>query len=263
MPYIAFDLDALNVVPQVADASGLSPPAVTHGLVNLWAYCFRAGTDIVSTTHVRGFFGGVDAAEALVAFKFLELTNAGFRVKGADRYLRVREARSAGGKKAAGNLKRGKFPAGTQPEGSRESVPAPAGLQPEVQPGRTSGSVPALTPSTEHRTPNLKPTSAPPPVRAPDDPLESGAAFFAQVQVERAQGGLPREKPPHPSKLSAWWSEMLLELNGRSELVVAAYRGFARDAFWRDKAPPLPFPGFMSQWRKYVPESAERTAPAA
>lgn len=89
--------------------------------------------------------------------------------------------------------------------------------------------------------------------KAPDNPLSDGFAFFAHVQHERHGVGLPREKPPHPSRLGAWWSEVLMDLNGNAEPLVAAYRGYAADKFWRDKAPPLPFPGFMSQWRKYVP----------
>jgi hypothetical protein len=148
MPYIAFDLDALNQVPNVARACRMEDERITHGLVQLWAYCFREGTDRITRIHLLGFFGA-DAADALAAFGFLEPLDGAFRVRGAERYLRIREARSAGGKKASGNLKRGREPAGAQPEALSGSAPAQAGTQPEGSPG----SAPALhrAPSTEHQ----------------------------------------------------------------------------------------------------------------
>jgi hypothetical protein len=118
-----------------------------------------------------------------------------------------------------------------------------------VTPNRAVPSVPSRT------EPAVKAESAPP-TKAPDNPLADPASFFAQVQLERAAGGLPRETPPRPEALSRWWSEMLMELNGDTSLIPKLYRGFAGDPFWRAKQPPLPFPGFMSQWRKYVPARA-------
>lgn len=87
----------------------------------------------------------------------------------------------------------------------------------------------------------------------PPDPFADGMSFFAQVQVERHEDGLPREKPPNHRKLSAWWSEVHHDLDGDVALLVPAYREFSKDPFWRSQKPPLPFPAFMSQWRKYVP----------
>jgi hypothetical protein len=91
------------------------------------------------------------------------------------------------------------------------------------------------------------------PIVVPDDPLASGEAFFAAVQAQRAENGLPREAPPHPAKLSRWWSEALMETNGDASRIVRAYQGFAQDPdpYWRNARPPLPFHGFMSQWRKW------------
>lgn len=127
----------------------------------------------------------------------------------------------------------------------------------DVTRGHPPSSSPSPTPSSSPSPTPAKATAAPPPEppppKAPDNPLSDGHAFFAQVQLERTESGLPREKPPHPSKVGAWWSEVLMELNGRVELLPKLYRGFSKDPFWRDKQPPLPFHGFMSQWRKYVP----------
>lgn len=151
MSYIAFDLDALNVARDVGAAAGVPEERITHGLLRMWAWCFREKTDTVQAIQVQGFFGA-DAGPALMAFGFLAESANGFRVRGAERYLRVSEARSKGGRAASGNLKRGTL----QPKPSRDaspgSSPAPAGNQPGVSPG----SAPALTPSTEHRAPNTK-----------------------------------------------------------------------------------------------------------
>ena len=150
MSYIAFDLDALNRAPAAARAAGVREEDIISGLVRMWAWCFREKIAEVDAAQVRGHFGG-DVAAALVAFGFLEARGEVWRVKGAERYLRVAEARSRGGKAASGNLKRGTRKAGGQPGAvpgvSRESAGGVAG----EQPGLTPGSVPALTPSTEHR----------------------------------------------------------------------------------------------------------------
>lgn len=140
MSYLAFDLDALNVVPDVARAAGMTPGDVSYGLLRLWAWCFRERQDVVSPTHVRGFFG-TDATPALEAFGFVETTPNGLRVRGAERYLRVAEQRSSAGKARSSSAGRsaGRFTSG-----------APAGHQ------RDTSGPPALTPSTEHRTPNTE-----------------------------------------------------------------------------------------------------------
>lgn len=147
MSYIAFDLDALNVARDVGDAAGIPEERVTHGLLRMWAWCFRQKRDTLQAIQVRGFFGA-DAAPALVAFGFLESTGAGFRVRGADRYLRVSEARSTAGKTRAASAGRsaGRFTSKT---------PAPD--------QQTTSTAPALTPSTEHRAPNTKKDSPPAP----------------------------------------------------------------------------------------------------
>ena len=152
--YIAFDLDALNLAPAVARASGMTEDSITAGLVRLWAWAFRSKTDMASDLVVRGQFGG-DCTAALAAFGFLEKKSASeYRIRGAERYLRVTEGRSKGGKMSSGNLKRGTLQAGEmpgvqpglQPGTSPGSSPAPAGNQPRLPPG--------LSPTTEHRRPN-------------------------------------------------------------------------------------------------------------
>lgn len=162
MPYIAFEIDALAKVPYAAAAAGVEASKITHGLANLWVWCWRTKKSVVTDVHLRGFFG-CDAAAALEAFGFLELIPEGFRVKGAERYLRVNEGRSKGGHASKGNLKRGAHRAKTEriepiqpgasrtgssrvePGASREEAGTPAGSQP----GDLPGSTPALTASSE------------------------------------------------------------------------------------------------------------------
>lgn len=176
MPYIAYDLDALNEAPNLARAGGITEDAAVAGLVRMWAACFRAKTDTVDRTRLPAFFGSVtdQLVTALLASGFLESTDNGFRVRGAERYLRISEARKEGGRKAKGNLKQHRLPAG--------SPPAQAGAQPE----KSTGSTPALTPSTEHRTPNKKRKASA--AQAPPDPRHAPLvkALCDAYQFERA-----------------------------------------------------------------------------
>lgn len=150
MSYIAFDLDALNEAPAVARFAGVPEDMVIAGMARLWAWCFREKVNIASTAQVRGHFGA-DITEALCEFGYLEAdehTDGYWRVRGADRYLRVAEGRSKGGKAAAaaGNLKRG----------AEKAAPAAPQLPPSCLPaeaGDKLGLVPRLSPNTEHRTP--------------------------------------------------------------------------------------------------------------
>jgi hypothetical protein len=141
-PYLQVDLNALDKAHDCAQCAGIPVGSVVHGLLRLWRWAWSEKQDRLTPAHVRGFFGGDEhrVAEALEAFGFVELLADGaIRVRGAARYLRISEARSAGGHASKGNLKRGKVrpsAAGDQPETSREDAP---------------GSTPALTSSIEHR----------------------------------------------------------------------------------------------------------------
>ncbi len=88
--------------------------------------------------------------------------------------------------------------------------------------------------------------------KQPDDPFATAEGFWASTQEHRLEVGLPVEKPPHPSKLSAWWSEALGELTGEAKPLAAAYLRFLKDPYWRKASPPCPFQGFMSQWRNFL-----------
>jgi hypothetical protein len=162
MSYIAFDLDALNVSRDVGAAAGVPEERITHGLLRMWAWCFREKTDTVQAIQVQGFFG-TSAAPALVAFGFLAPAGADFRVRGAERYLRISDRQKKAGTARA--LVAGRL-------AGRFTSQSPATDQPVTSHG------PALTPSTEHRAPSTfkgsavltEPPPKPPRKVKPTDP---------------------------------------------------------------------------------------------
>lgn len=87
----------------------------------------------------------------------------------------------------------------------------------------------------------------------PPPSISPGAAFFAWVQTLRLKEGQATERAPHPSKISAWYSEAMSELNGDEERLKRALYGFGADPYWQKQAPPCPFPAFMKRWRDFVP----------
>lgn len=265
MSYIAFELDALNVAPAVARSASVSEEVIIAGLLRMWAWCFREKTDTITADQLRGHFGA-DVAPALVAFRFLEAAGESWRVRGAERYLRISEARSKGGKAASGNLKRGAAKPEVQPEPQPEvspgSSPAPAGSQP----GGSPGSTPALTPSTEHRAPNTRKEEAPPPeepavaafhIEPPDiGAIDSWSKedFWKAAELTRRKWGFPPQKWPNPITLSKWWGEARAEAEVRE--LALAFQDFAKAKHWREAKPPAPFAGFMSQWNNFLPRRA-------
>ncbi len=91
-----------------------------------------------------------------------------------------------------------------------------------------------------------------PPPTAPPDKFADGQSFFAWAQWKRHEVGHVQEKPPRHG-LSAWWSEAGMELNGDYARLEAAFYRFAEDPHWDKANPSMPFVGFMSVWRNFVP----------
>jgi hypothetical protein len=167
MPYLSFDLDALNDLPDMERASGITEAQLALGLLRMWRYAWQRKTDRIEALHLGSFFGGngTQVCDTLRAFGFVEPVGEGvFRVKGAERYLRITKARSDAGKTRTATAKRdnnGKLAAGdllvTQPANAGD----PASNSPANAGDATSNGL-ALTSSIEHRASNLKP----PPPRA-------------------------------------------------------------------------------------------------
>lgn len=146
MSYIAVSLKAIEVQgPALSRALNLELALVVGRLNLLWHRCWSMKTDRVGALELRGFFPEPEAGPLLEAYGFLAKDAEGWRVKGADRYLRLREQRTAAGKARSSSAGRsaGKFTSKT-----------PANNQ------RSTSGQPALTPSTEHRAPNTEVTTS-------------------------------------------------------------------------------------------------------
>lgn len=239
MSYLAFDLDALKLVPDAARSAGLPDAELGYGLLRLWSYCWTTKTDVVKPAHLIGFFGGDSArvVAGLEAFGFLQTDPNGLRVKGVEKYLRIRKAQSEAGKTRAAEL---------------NSSAATAGSSPPAEQQVSRPTVPPLTASSEQRTANTEhPAAVVPLPPKPENRYESGEAYFAYLQHERHEAGFVTEKPP--AGLSGWFSEVMLELNGDHARLDATVRAFAKDPYWRAKNAPMK--GLMAQWRRYVPRA--------
>lgn len=261
MPYLSFDLDALKMVPDAARSAGIAEAELGYGLVRLWSYCWTAKTDTVKAPHLAGFFGPSEAlAPALMAFGFLADDGAGgYRVRGADKYLRITRAQSEAGKNSTSNLRKGA--GGGAGEDLRVGPPS----QPGTQPGPTSGSAPALTPNTEHRAPSTSPTTSEkaalrlwvvkPPTTPPDE--WTGDDFWKWAQSRRQAGGYAPEKMPK-APLGGWWTEVRSHVD--AEVMKDAFNAFGNDLHWEKADPPFPWAAFVKQLDKYLPKGAIRAA---
>ncbi len=286
MPYLSFDLDALSAVPDVARSAGIPEGDVAHGLLRMWAHCFKKKVDRVQEAHIQGFFGGdhLRVSTVLAAFGFIEEDSSEFRVKGAQRYLRVSRARSAGAQKTnETRWKTGLSDPGATPERQLSDTRATLDV--------------ALTPNTEHHleeeassdsvrsmgalvvsaiekgaTPDRRePESPGAALRPRTEPLPSGATvtapetdpdvwvgfdFWCWVQSVRQVNRLIPEKPPNPRGLSAWWSACLQTEGIGARAMKEAYYEFGQAKHWENARPPWPFGAFMSEWLKYATPEA-------
>lgn len=135
--YVSFDFKVAEIhAPGVARAAGVSEDRVIAGLVRMWHRCWNMNSDLIDRAGLASCFGP-DRLDDLVAQlsatgdslpnKFLEPSGTSWRIRGASRYTRLKAALSAGGKKSAGNLKRGNSPgprAGEEPGDSPGQLPA-------------------------------------------------------------------------------------------------------------------------------------------
>lgn len=161
MSHIAVDLKVIEVhAPMVARVLE-EPVAITLGGLNLlWHRCWSTQQATISRIGLAGIFGieRIDLRiEALIDAGFLTPEGDTFRVRGAEKYLRIREGNSRGGHAAKGNLRKGHKPGpkpGPKPEGEPGTEPEATREGAGGEPGNLPGSIPALTPSTEHRAPN-------------------------------------------------------------------------------------------------------------
>lgn len=146
--FIAVELKVIEQhAPAVARAAACSEDRVLAGLNRLWHYCWSNTTDEIDLDGLASLFGGErieTLAKCLMVREFLDdISSAGtrFRVRGAEKYLRLKAARARGAKLT--NERRSKS---ARPARSKSVVER---ALPD-----------ALSPNTEHRTP--KETTSPP-----------------------------------------------------------------------------------------------------
>lgn len=269
MPHIQFELDAMELVPSVASAARITEEAVGWGLPKLWRHCWRRGDDTVSVVILPGFFAGADReliAEVLVAFGFLESLGGGdYRVRGAERYLRISESQSAAGKARAAKAKRdskGRLVSANiqPPAGDRLDTP-PAADQP-----RTSSYSDQRSAISEQKS------FAPTEVGALQDVGEDKGKTktrrksraqenYEWAQAERAKLTDTTDQKPQAQRLEATLSPILDELGVPG--FRAAWRSYLDDKDYPFRAvPPWPWALFVAQWGKYRRKAAE-AAPVA
>ncbi len=271
MSHIAFDLDALPLVPKVARSAGIGEAVVGWGLTQMWEWCWREKTDKVTTNHLRGFFG-TELGAIMVDFGFLEAIGSGvWRVRGAARYLRIQEGRERGGRNAKGNLKQyqPKLPSGT-----RDAVgqvvdkllkpDQPKTVEPVASHRLASGLPPADDRHTSRHTSRLdtglSATSderlaleaiagqAPPAAKKSRKP-SAQEQFFGWTQDELSKIDPRRvpEKPPDVVVLNSQLKDPL-DAIGRKGLELA-WRAFVKDAGAATNG--WPWAWFVKQWPKH------------
>ncbi len=175
--FIQVELKVIEVhAPALARAMGVDTAQVVGSLALLWHRCWSTKSDSVLPLELRGFFPHPDAGPLLAAFGFLEDAGGTWRVRGAERYLRITEQRREAGAARAKAAARagGRFTSGAPAKRQRRTSGPPADDQ------RSTSGQPALTPNTEHRTPNTERTTLAPAARAPSVTREVTDALCAE-----------------------------------------------------------------------------------
>jgi hypothetical protein len=236
----------------------MSEDAALAGLVRLWHRCWSDEIDILTGDEVAGAFafdasspnGSARAIGALVAFGFLEPKGEGWRVRGASRYLRLKESRRRGAaltnvKIAEKKLALAANPANA-PERSKSERSESGALEcmGAYAPERSS------TESPSHREKAIAAQAA----TEPKQPRKPSAqqAFFRWTQ-EQAQEAFPtriNEREPNPTTINAQLKAPMSDI-GRVGLE-AAWRVFMLDRYAVDRG--LPWGLFVSK----IPELHNR-----
>lgn len=168
MPFIRFELDAMECVPDAAQLAGVPEGQFGWGLTKMWRQCWRWKTDTLTTDHLAGLFGGdgVRVGVALERFGFAVDQQGGrYRIRGAEKYLRVSKARSKGGAK------------GGKKTQELRSV--------QANPKQTRSKSEALTASSEQRAASSEQVAAPAPASRPRALTEALCADFTEATTAK------------------------------------------------------------------------------
>lgn len=256
MPYLALDLDAREKCELAARACGVDPGAVLWGLTGLWLHVWRTESDIVPPVVLAGCFGAHPGMpDALEAFGFIERCPEGIRVRGADRYLRVKQAQREGGKKGRAKS--------TSPVGNPVAANDADKVSPRSTLKSTSRSPQALTANSEQRTANSKKEEEAPsspkvttafvvsrPTADPNSWL--GDDFWRWFQSKRQDAGFIAEPGP-PHAVGRWYAGVMQTINGDVERLQDGVYRFGDSKHWQKATPPLPWAAFQKLWSDFLP----------
>ena len=258
MPYLALDLDAREKCELVARACDARPGDVLWGLTGLWLHVWRTESATVPTVVLAGCFGAHPGMpDALEAFGFIERTPEGIRIRGADRYLRIRQAQREGGRKGRAKS--------SSPVGDLAQTHGANKVSPRSTLKSTSRSPQALTASSEQRTANSETTEeAPPPkvttafvVEKPTSDPNGwlGDDFWRWFQFKRQEAGFVAEPGP-PRTVGGWYSTVMLTIGGDVERLQEGVYKFGDSKHWQKATPPLPWAAFQKLWSDFIPRGA-------
>lgn len=236
--FIAVDLKVVEgLAAAVGRAGGMSEDAVLAGLVRLWHRCWADEADLFTGDEISGLFafdaslpnGSARALAALVAFGFLELKGDHWRVRGAARYLRLKESRRRGAQKTN--------------EARSKSVALERHSKAQLSVARERS-------STEHTESPRKSSVAdiePSPPKKRERRPSAGEEFFGWLTATRGKKTPLSESNPGPRCLNTVFGKALTEV-GRPELE-RRYLAYLNDPDWGSKSPPWPWEGFAKRWR--------------
>ena len=220
---------------------------------------------------VMGWTGeGGKCADAFLRAKVTQKLDIGFRVLGTDRYRAAWE-------KAVKDRERKRLPRDLQRNSTRlprdlqrnsDGIPGESRGKTETEtytemkteillPSEVGGKDPPLTEKQEAQLAFAEGRGPPVPLPLLYEPPTTPEAewdyeeFFCWAQSRRNAGGLVGEKHPRFEKLRTWWGVVVQSGVGVDRLKDAFY-AYSDDDFWKEKKPPYPFLGFVSQWEKYV-----------
>lgn len=185
--FIAVDLKVIEgLAAAVARSSGASEEAVGWGLVRLWHRCWADEIDHLGRGEMAGVFGGQNldlVTAALESFGFLERSEAGWRVKGAGRYLRLKESRRRGAVETNAKKRRSKATASDAQSRSRASLS-------DAQSRSLTESPNTESPNTEENT--LRAEKPPAGSRRPEQPPDPRhapmVAALTAIYAEETRG---------------------------------------------------------------------------
>lgn len=233
MPYIQFDLDALEDAPHCAQAAGLTEETVIAGLLKLWRYAWRKKSAEVQREHLMGFFGGDGerVVKALTAFEFIAPLDGGdMRIRGAEKRLGIREKQAEGARKTNEKRKRNRGVSGDLATGQQQTSDGP----PSVDRGSTARNIQQPAANSQQPTATEpSSTGATAPFDGDGFNVSEASGFWSWHDAIRQAHGLFPETY-EPDGYADWFAATVAELQGDGVPLSYAFERFLGDSDFAD-----------------------------